>query len=358
MLVGPAHEIGVSSSSIRQFYSENWNRKIPIMEEKYYEWNFIQAPLNALEDKCCVAIDDDGEILGVMGLNERTFFFKGKKYHGAELTTWIVRVRAQKRGVGPAILNYLKSQYEILLGMGITPDAVSIYLRNGFRFLNPVPRYMKVFNLKNIEHLAYTDNRTNKILRYWKDNYFQIENDYNEVEVSSELIDTISTNATGLYNCFSRGVKEIEWRYKQHPTYSYVIKTFTSPNNFEDPALLVYRIQNLPGGIKIAHILDLFGSVNAMKSVLSFIDIKFPEFGIDFVDFYSTLGIHQGIMLSQGWFSLGNDDFFSFPHLFNPIELRNPASNSLVFWSKENKSELFNFSLNYFSKQDCDFDRP
>ncbi|WP_068010310.1 GNAT family N-acetyltransferase [Pseudovibrio axinellae] len=328
------------------------------MEQEYYNWNFAQAPLNRGEDHCCVAVDSQGIVLGVMGLNERTFIFRNEKLAAAELTTWIVAPKGQNKGIGPAMLRYLQKRYDVLLGMGITPMAVSIYLRHGFRYLNPVPRYMKVFDLNKVENLAYTDKRTSKIHRYWRQNSVTSQVPYKTIEATDDIIEEVNSTFSSRANCFARGATEMAWRYSRHPTYSYNVKIITNPNESGSLAVLVYRLQDINDGVRIAHILDLFGDLPAMKSAVSFVETELPKLGVDFIDFYSTYGEHQGLFLSCGWFMLGSDSFFNFPHLFNPVELRNPSSNSFVLWGRDGAESLFNFSSCYISKQDCDFDRP
>ena len=53
-----------------------------------------------------------------------------------------------------------------------------------------------------------------------------------------------------------------------------------------------------------------------------------------------------------------DDICFQFPHLFHPIEMRNPPTTSLIYWSKNQFTEMADLSKLYISKQDADLDRP
>ena len=46
------------------------------------------------------------------------------------------------------------------------------------------------------------------------------------------------------------------------------------------------------------------------------------------------------------------------PNLFHPLELREPSSTPLMYWSCEDVSELADLLKLYITKKDIDFDRP
>jgi hypothetical protein len=253
------------------------------------------------------------------------------------------------------MLTYLTSEYDALLGLGITPAAVSIYLRHGFRFFNPIPRYMRVLNWSKVTPYARVDDRARKIERTW--NSSRIVAPYVVEAPTEESINNIFSEFAKMHNMFDRSFEFINWRYLNHPRYRYQVSVVRVGTTSSQGAVVVTRVQDVDG-IRIAHIVDLYGDKMAMVAALSYLEDMFEIEMVDFSDFYSTAGIHQGMMMSSGWFARGSDDFFDFPHLFNPIELRNPSSASMILWSKDNPASMFNSSSAYISKQDSDFDRP
>jgi len=62
--------------------------------------------------------------------------------------------------------------------------------------------------------------------------------------------------------------------------------------------------------------------------------------------------------MERGWFSILDDDYFVFPHLFYPIELRRPPSTSLIYWGKRVMPSLLDIGSVHVTKQDLDMDRP
>lgn len=356
MKIGTPHEFGIPSEAVREFYTSNWNRVIPLCSKQFYEWQFLHPPGTRERDNCCIAVDDDGGIIGVMGLHERPFVYAGSSIPGAELTTWIVRSDTQNKGVGPQMLQYLQGKYEFLLGLGITPAAVTVYLRHGFRFFNPIPRFMRVLNWERVTKFAQIDERAKKIDRYWKQRFER--SGYRNCGLDVDRADAIGTSFAHSTNMFTRNREFLRWRYADHPTFKYEVTVVRSTANDADGAVVAFRVQDPVPDLRVAHVTDLYGDDESMRSALSYLDDELRSRNVDFVDFYSTNGKHQGLFLTNDWFSLGSDNFFNFPHLFNPIELRTPASTSMVVWTRHNRSLIFNSSNSYFSKQDSDFDRP
>jgi hypothetical protein len=356
MRIGTPFGLGVDSSAVRQFYADNWNRPIPLTQERFYNWQFKSAPGSDSQDLCCIAVEENGAVIGVMGLNERPFFLQGQRRAAAELTTWIVNREVQNKGVGPSMLAYLQDKYDVLLGLGITPAAAAIYLRSGFRLFNPIPRYMRVFNWENVEPYAKFDERTKKVERAWIKNRETIN--YCKVPFDPDLLAGITASFSGRYNMFDRSLEWLQWRYNEHPAFGYEIQIVRSEGAVEGGAVVVYRVVQPTEDLRIAHVVDLMGDAASMESALVYLEDVFSDQDVDFADFYSTCGIHQGLMLERGWFSLMGGDLFQFPHLFNPIEFRTPPSTSMVIWAKHSPREIFVNSSCYISKQDCDFDRP
>lgn len=356
MKIGTPNELSISSAAVRDFYTSNWNRRIPLSDERFYGWQFLSPPGTDGRDNCCIAIDENGRIIGVMGLHERPFAYGGSVISGAELTTWIVRQDTQNRGVGPQMLQFLQAKYDFLLGLGITPAAVAVYLRHGFRFFNPIPRYMRVLNWERVEPFAGLDERAKKIDRYWKQEWTKLP--YRVCAVEPGAVDAIGDEFARSSNMFIRNYEFLRWRYVDHPTYDYNVTVVRGAEETAPGAVVAFRVQDPSPDLRIAHVLDLYGDEASMQVALSYLDDELASRNVDFADFYSTNGKHQGLFLSNDWFSLGNDNFFNFPHLFNPIELRSPASTSMVVWARTNKELIFNIANSYFSKQDSDFDRP
>ncbi len=359
IIVDSVSNLGIDSKKICEFYSENWNKKISLSIEDFYSWQFKESPSDAGLDNCVIAYDDiNHSICGVMGLNSRPFYLNNQVLNGAELTTWIVKEKYQRLGVGVDILDKIISTYDILIGMGISSQALPVYLRKGFRYIRAIPRFLKVYNFQEIEKYTKSEPLAKKLSKQWldsknnEDKYFEVYN-YNDLLFSS-IINNFKSN----YNHFSRDSNFLNWRYANHPIYNY--KQFIIKSKV-DPGLgvfICFREEFSVEELRILHILDFFGDKKDMFAAIEFIDHYCKEQNIHLADFYCTSQKLTQIFLYTGWFSNNDDTFFQFPHLFNPIELRDPPTTSLIYWSKNNFYDLCDISKLYVTKQDCDFDRP
>src|SRR5579864_559358 len=99
--VHSAYEIGLQSQVVQQFYECYWHKKIALLIDEFYNWQFINTPTANGLDHCCVAVDDiTHELVGVMGISPRPFYLNGCAISGAELTSWIVHPNYQGKGIG------------------------------------------------------------------------------------------------------------------------------------------------------------------------------------------------------------------------------------------------------------------
>jgi hypothetical protein len=149
------------------------------------------------------------------------------------------------------------------------------------------------------------------------------------------------------------------WRYTNHPIFKY--KQFLVSNSKKissSKAFVALREETSVEDFKIIHIMDFFGDDSSLLSALSFIEDYASKNNFDVIDFYCTASRIYRFMLSRGWFSINDDTCFKFPHLFHPIEMRNPPTTSLIYWSKNNLCDIADVSKLYITKQDADLDRP
>lgn len=358
--VGTVDDFKIPSEKVMELYLNHWNRKIALSNEKFYTWQFIKSNFKLEKDTCCVAVNASNELIGVMGVNKRTFSLNNCEVEGAELTTWIVRPDYQNKGVGPKIINHLKDKYDVLIGMGITKDALAVYLRNGFRYLKAIPRFIKVLDWSKIDKYTQATPLAKKVARSWSSNVKQY--DYCILEATKPLVDDTYVKFARESNLFSRNYENISWRYFEHPTFHYETAIIKPNTEAVTSAFVSLRVEKTNDGLEVLHVVDLFGEKDSYDAAISYINDFAKNKNIPIIDFFCTNSLINSFFIKGGWFSTLDDDYFSFPHLFQPIELRNPATTSLIYWVDEgniNESESFwDNGRMYITKEDCDFDRP
>lgn len=341
-------DLNIKPEAVAEFYDANWNRKIALANENFYKWQFIDTPDN-LTDNCCIAVIGE-EIIAVMGLNERPFQFNGKALHGAELTTWIVSPNHQGLGLGPKMLDYLQSKYSVLFGMGITTQALHVYLTKGFKYLKSIPRFVKVLNNAVVEEHGVSTRLSNKLVELTSPSV-----NYKEITPTSDQLDNITQTFSANTKMFKRSSDWLAWRYDNHPSFDY--KKTIIENDEGQQCVVVYRIDHLDK-LTMMHCLDLYGDQNAFSSAICYLEDEAKKHNADVLDFYTTHSLLGAYFKSRNWFSVLDCDYFDFPHLFHPIEMRKPSTTSLIMWHKEQDPTFYDTGSLYLTKQDCDFDRP
>lgn len=356
VIVGPVYELGIDSEKVASFYADNWVRKIALAKQQFYDWQFIAPPASNGRDCCVVAYDRDTlKVVGVMGLNPRPFLLNDNQLNGAELTTWIVAKDYLGSGVGAKILSRVQHDYQILIGMGISDMALPVYLKSGFRFMSAIPRFVKVFDFNAIAPYAEMTALARKIDQRWSRGSLRVP-----YEVQKEpWFDSEEwfNNLAKSYNLFARDVAHITWRYNHHPVFDYQC-FYIKVKDGGERALVVLRVENIIEGLCIVHVIDCIGDDRGIAVATDFIEDYCREQNVHIVDFYCTSTRVNRHFLGNGWFSILDDTYFKFPHLFHPIEMRIPATTSLIYWSNIDFAGLCDFSRFYVTKQDADFDRP
>ncbi len=354
--VSTVAELGIDSRLVCDFYRDNWARRICLQDMDFYRWQFMSSPAGAGRDHCVVAYDSDlGRVAGVMGLDPRPFHLAGRLVAGAELTTWVVAESYRKTGIGGVMLSYIQDHYDALIGMGISQAALPVYLRSGFRFLASIPRYIRVYNLDVAARFGQVDPLVRKLERARRpsgDEAFVAD------PADPAGIDAVFERVARDFNVFARDRAHVRWRYDDHPVFDY--RTFLVRRKAGDGAavFVALRLESAVEGLRMMHVLDCIGDEAALPAAFAFIDDLCLAEKIDIADFFCTAARVNKYPLGRGWFSTLDDRHFKFPHLFHPIELRDPATTSLVYWSKADLVEMCDFSRLYITKQDADLDRP
>lgn len=357
IVIGEVNELNIKSESVCDFYEKHWKRKIALEEPSFYRWQFTGSPSDAGTDHCIIAIDSvSKEILGVSGLNKRPFFLNGSIKKGAELTTLRVAEKYIGKGVGLRIFQEQLFRYDVLIAMSISEMSLPIIMRSGFRYIRAIPRYVKVFDFDSVEKYAKYNSLAKKLVKQWS---LLDAAPFEFQEINCEAMHPPNSILQTQFNHFSRDYAFLQWRYTNHPVFKY--KQFVIHSKTDRHGKGVYICLREEMGVeslRLIHILDCFGDEKDMPSAMGFIDRYCAENNIHLADFYCTSARINRQFVSSGWFSINDDLCFQFPHLFHPLEFRDPPTTSLSYWSNSNFIELADISNLYITKQDADLDRP
>lgn len=355
--IGTVSDFGVDSKEVQNFYKETWHRPIALPDNDFYTWQFKSAPLHNSLDLSIIAYEvKEKSILGVMGVTKRPMILDGKSIIGCEMTTWVISERVKSTGVGTQIIKFIQSRHHVVTGFGINPGALRIYMRQGFRFIRQIPRFIKVINFEPLKKYANYDSLAQDLIDRWK---FDKSSQFSVNDVTESSLERTNNFLTQNFNHFSRDLAHLKWRYKNHPYFNY--KQFMISSQSKNNSANVFvclREESSLDGFKMLHVIDCFGADENLPAAVGFIEDYARENKFDVIDFYCTSPSINCHFVSSGWFSLSDDLCFQFPHIFHPIEMRDPPTANVVYWSKENFEKLADTSKLYITKQDADLDRP
>jgi ribosomal protein S18 acetylase RimI-like enzyme len=345
VLVDFAHKLGVTNAQIADFYKNNWHRPIALSDPKFINWQFgVQS-----ENHCVVAIADS-KIIGIMAVTPRVFLYNSNSFNGAELSTWVVSSKARGLGIGKKILQLLQSTFQVLVGTGITDAAVPIYLSRGFSFFAYIPRYIYVSNFQKIKNLTKFDFEAERLTRSRRTkppvHFVSKNSNASELSAISDAFTFIG---------FKRGGDYCQWRYEHHPLFNYEFYLITSESG--DKAGIVLR-EDTNEDTGFIHLCDLFGDQQAILSAVCFLEQYAKSKGAAFIDATVTDGKTIAAFRQRGWISAVDDNYVQIPSLFYPLEIRTPATTSLIFWATDNVPCAFDLSTMSLTKGDLDLDRP
>lgn len=346
-----ASSVDVDFEDLEAFYGAEWGRSTPLTDHDFYRWQFLDAPASAGESHFVVAKDADGIILGAAGLTPRPFFVKNNNevICGAELTSLLVSRAARGKKVSSGIMDFCQRHFEFIFASGISQSGLPAYVSRGFRYFSEISRFVRVINKEKIK--AYFGDQG----FYARYEFVPSGEAYRAQELDrASLVDEALPQIQ--WSGFVRDAAHLTWRYFDHPYFDYQCFTVSTPDG-SDTAFVALRVDRLEP-FTVMHVLDVFGDEAAFPCALSFIDSFAQEASVDAVDFYSVNSTLNSYFLSSGWFNLSDAFMLNFPHLFHPIDLREPPTGSYVIWAKGNDPSFFDFGQLYISKQDANLDRP
>ncbi|WP_165798848.1 GNAT family N-acetyltransferase [Shimia abyssi] len=350
--IGSACELGVSNQDIAAFYAVQWARPIALGRTDYLQWQFNDAPTSEAGNHSVVALDGT-EIIAVMGATPRDFCVGETCKKGAELTTWIVSPKAQGRGVGGKMLRYFQSRYEVLSGAGITNQALPLYLKAEFTFLAHIPRFFYVSDFERIARFTDPHSAALSIVQRRQQMGAALTQQGQACaafdlpgRVGQPTPDAIQWNRDAAY---------MQWRYDEHPVFTY--EAFAIDANASNACGVVMR-QDEVDGIPFLHVVDFSGPPSGYAAAGAFLEAEATRRGCAFVDISATHHSLIANLRARGWNSAVDDPLIELPSLFYPVELRRPPTTSLVFWARDDRSSLYDFGQQFYSKGDLDLDRP
>ncbi|MED1745811.1 hypothetical protein [Brevibacillus borstelensis] len=308
----------------------------------------------------------DGKPMGLLGLMAFDLNFKGVKKFGFAPTNWIVASEYRHTGAGLKLMQQMFTwNPSMVLNLGINANVAKLYgSMGGYHVLPDVPRWIGLIQKKKTAELLL--NGDESFLRYYR----EISAISNQTscramrEFDPEKWDacywaTFAKRSIG----FARDASFMNWRYLQHPSFTYQVYTCTDKEG-DYQGIIVVRIESIFGGqAKIGRLVEFIA--NDQDSAIC-LGNKLVEIGCEndllFIDFYCFSSISSWGLESVGFKRVlkSESDKLVVPTRFQPIDLEVTHMMAALYVSKDlqKKISIIDDQAWYITKSDADQDRP
>lgn len=346
---GPASTFGVTAEDTTDFYRRHWERPIALSLPGFYRWQFVDTPEAGGRDFSSVAVSDGG-LMGIMGCTPRGFLLDGRRCRGGEITTWVVQAEARGKGLGRGIIADLQARYDVLIAFGIGQAAIPVFVTSGFSYIAALPRFTRVLDLDALRPIAEIEALGERLAA----RHTPFTARYSAAPTDPAEGAAITAPLADRTNMFARDEAYLRWRFVDHPVFDYELFAVSSGGA---PALVVTRTFDVRG-IRIVFVADILGADRAIPGALHFVEDFARKRQAALVDVTATGGALTGQLRRAGWFSTLDDRWFRVPHLFYPVQMKDPPTTSAAIWSRFTDSSICDVSRLHLMKSDIDMDRP
>lgn len=351
-------------SVLNLHWNHYWRSHCLILNQDFYSWQFVENPNSVLAggDQSIVAVDGNGELLSYLGVVPMSGTFRGSPINAAHLITWLSAPDARGQGIGRKLMTHVTNKYNFLFGRSVTPSALSVYQRLGFRYFSECSRWIAILDPESTIALAVDPSPLT--LKRAKERTVKIDSstDYHVCDMtpSGAGAFAVTTLRDGL--AFMRTNDYFTWRYQQHPFYNYI---FIFLGKAEEPdGIAVIRVEQASGRTgKVLRIVEFIATDENKEKLAKAV----LEYGIlnrcAYADMFGMSEYYVSGFVSSGGFNAVEEEYLLLPHLLQPWspEIEPPG---LLFWGERHSSNLFSIGMIdditkiYVSKGDGNLDWP
>lgn len=346
-------------------YNHYWRSHCLLLNENFYRWQFIEPPESVIAggDQSIVAFDKKGHLLSYLGIVPMKVLFKGEYLQGAHLISWLSSPASRGKGVGMKVMQYAVDRFDFLFGRSVTPAALTIYQKLGFRYFKNSGRWIAIIDSDATIGLAVNQSDINiKRCRLRAINLEEIPPLFHTSEVPNGVSNLLIRRVLSNDIAFERTEEYLRWRYEKHPFLDY---TFLLLNDPKMPkGFAVVRVEQVGGRIgKVLRILEFI----APREFSRHLSIAILAYGYDQECAYADIfGISEHFLsgfVSVGGFNVIEEPEIRLPYLLQPWD-PDVLTPGLLFFGKKNISDMAgigpvdDISRIYISKGDGNMDWP
>jgi len=326
-------------------YEHYWRSHCLLLNQDFYKWQFID--LNA-KDQSIVAVENN-RMLGYLGVLPIPVRYGEDEIKAAHLVSWLISPRSQGQGLGLKMMSYMTEHYDFLFGRSVTPAALSVYMRLGFRYFGSCKRWLAILDVDKTLELAIDPSELSKkramsrTVHPSNPKYTVSESVFDNVDMIIDWAlpdDSVS---------FSRSNKYLIWRYQNHPYYKYQFL-------YIDYGIAVLREEKVINmDISVLRVIEFIARSSHEKTLAKCIFSYGIEKGCAFVDLFGMSEHYVSGFVSAGGYDYLEEESLNLPYLFQPLDddIRPPG---LLFFGKDGLID--DMTRLYISRGDGNMDWP
>lgn len=345
-------------------WNHYWRSHCLLLNQDFYDWQFSGSPENVRSggDQSVVAVDGDGQLLSYLGVVPMSTLYRGTQLRSAHLITWLTDPSARGQGIGFKVMDFATKKYDFLFGRSVTPAALSIYQKFGFRYFRNCERWIAILDADAATALAV--DRTELSAKRIRARTVRIDPSVTfEVSDKTPLgIGALSTSVLDNGVSFGRSFDFFVWRYQQHPIHSY---KFLYIGNPEAPdGIAVLRLEKVAGrsGV-VLRIVEFIAGERCGRTLASAVLAYGKECGCAYADVFGMSEKYVAGFISAGGFDILEEELIHLPHLLQPWDPDVEPPGLLFFGRRDPSSStglspVDDMTRVYVSKGDGNMDWP
>jgi len=354
---------GDQQAVIDLHYSHYWRSHCLLLNPDFYRWQFVEPPDCAAAggDQSIVAVSQHGELLSYLGLVPMLASFQGLPIKAAHLITWLTAPSARGQGVGLRLMSYVVAHFEFLFGRSVTPPALAIYQRLGFRYFKNCSRWIAILNPDGTIGLAVDPSE--RSIKRAQARTILVKRPvqfYTSREVPPG-VPALSATVLARSTAFDRTKAVLTWRYERHPFLRYTFLFLDDPSMPEGFAVL--RVEEVLGRSgKVLRILEFIASSDRSRKLAEAVLIYGLENDCAYADIFGMSEHYVAGFVAAGGFNAIEEPDLRLPHLFQPWEPETEPPGLLFFGRRSSMKDGIgptdDMAKVYVSKGDGNMDWP
>jgi GNAT superfamily N-acetyltransferase len=341
--------------ALRAFWARAYRPGYLLRENhSLFRWQFgSRSPVNgdAYHIKLATL---DGEVVGCLGYIPVKVTLAEGVVRGAWLANWMVDPDRRQLGLGPLLMREVTKQFDVTLNLGPNQDARTVLAKMGWAYVGALTRYLHVLDVEAAASLTPAGRLDWPSPAPWPDHH---------PGAAVRSVSAFDERATSLWDRLApslgwgtrRSADYLNWRYVQHPLWTY--RCFEARSDDRLRGFAVYHVEPVRDhGLTVGRLVELVAEPDATSTLLDAVLQDARAQGVALVDFFSSSPRMALALRTNGFFTGEDAPVAQIPMLFQPVDRQRLAIHFMAHPARvSGGASLANW---YVTKSDADQDRP